>query len=153
MECKAKTGEEGEEVDLENKLLEALSIYHPPLGSWSTVRHDASRLRPDPADPMHKLIDQACERFLMLAVFDTVPENDEQDAAMIAQLDRREEILEHLRHVPEYEMQLEDGTGLMYAIFAWTAAQSFTRWGNIPWRRLVATLLDPDPSDSFAPPL
>lgn len=129
-------------MDLENRLLEGLSIYHPPLESFAKARAAVYQVRPNPADPAHQLIDEACERYLAGLVNELVPDDNSQDQAMIEQLQRREEILEHMRHIPEYELQLEDGTGLMFAILAWAAAQSFSRWGNKPWSLLVEMLLD-----------
>lgn len=129
-------------MDLENRLLEGLSIYNPALETFAKAREAVYQARPQPNHPAHQLIDEACEYYLAGLADQLVPEDKTHDQQVLASLERREELLQRLYGIREYRIQLTLGRGLLAAIVAWTAAQAFSSWQGKPWSLLVEMLLD-----------
>lgn len=129
-------------MDLENRLLEGLSVYNPQLETLARAREAVYQACPKPSHPAHHLIDGACEYYLAGLADQLTPEDTAQDQQVVASLERRKELLQRLYGIREYRMQLTLGTGLMAAIVAWAAAQAFSSWQGKPWSLLVEMLLD-----------
>lgn len=131
-------------MDLENRLLIELSAYDPHLETFARMRAALCVCMDEQDEELRELADSLVETYLLRAIEKIIPDDDLLDEAILATCERRQEVVEHLVHTGHLSLDLD---GLMNAICAWAAAQPFTSWGVVPWKRLAGVVLDGDTSE------
>lgn len=129
-------------MDLENRLLIELSAYDPHLETFARMRAALCICMDEQDEELRELADSLVETYLLRAIEKIIPDDDLLDDAILATCERRREVVEHLVRSGHLSLDVDDG--LMNAICAWAAAQPFTSWGVVPWKRLAEVVLDGD---------
>ena len=125
-------------MDLEDRLLNALSLWKPELEAFATTRRAAAQC----GDPkLLVLADELIQRVLTQDIEAIVPDDEKLDEEALGCLDRRDEVMRTLARMG-YDGQMSTLEGLMILLVSWTAVQAFGRWGGSPWRLLAEVVLD-----------
>lgn len=128
-------------MDLETKLLRALADYHPELAVLAKVRAFTHAKSVNPGT--HKTVDGLVGRYLLEQIEVVVPAEEGRDEEAFALCERREEVIKRLADNGLISLTVQEG--LLDVICAWAAAQAFTSWQGLPWKRLADIVLDEIP--------